>query len=725
MRISTVIFSLFLLVSIGYAKKAKSGDIKWAKSGNAYYEVENGSIVLTELPSFSKKTIVPREKLADKTEGVYVTIKGFSFSDDGNKVLIFTNSKRVWRYQTRGDYWVYNLSDKSFTQVGETLPESSLMFAKFSPDGSKVAYVSKHNLYSEDLASHKITQLTSDGTDKLINGTFDWAYEEEFGCRDGFRWSADGSQIACWQIDATRIRSFLLMDNTDSIYSFTNPVEYPKVGEDPSSCRVGVVTVATSNTVWMNVPGDAVQHYIPRMEWAPNNQLIVQQLNRKQNESNLFLLNPVTGEANKIYSESDKAWIDIKSRWDDDNPKGWDFINNGKDFIWVSEKDGWRHIYTISIDGKKETLLTKGEYDMITLDDIDTQHGYVYFTASPNNATQKYLYRVSLKGNGKLELVSPATEKGTHDYEISPNGMFATHSFSSHNIPTISEWVALPSHKAIKESEEKLAVDKEVNIEMIQVTTDDSVTMDGWMIKPANFDSTKKYPVVFYVYTEPGATTVTDSYGVGRGGTHLYYGDMAADGYIVISLDGRGTPSPKGAEWRKSIYKQVGILNIHDQAMAAKKILQWKYVDADRIAVWGWSGGGSTTLNLLFQYPDIYKTGISIAPVAYRLSYDNIYEERYMGLPAENKADYLKASAITYASGLKGNLLLIHGTGDDNVHYQNSELLINQLVRFGKYFQFMSYPNRTHSISEGAGTRIHLSVTFTKYLKEHCPGGGK
>lgn len=725
MRISTVIFSLFFLVSMGYAKKAKSGDIKWAKSGNAYYQVEDGAIVETDLPSFTKKIIVPKESLANQNAGIYISIKNFSISEDGNKFLIFTNSKRVWRYETRGDYWVYNITYKTLEQVGESLPESSLMFAKFSPDGSKVAYVSKHNLYSEALKSHKITQLTFDGTDKLINGTFDWAYEEEFGCRDGFRWSADGSQIAYWQIDATHIRSFLLMDNTDSIYSFTKPVEYPKVGEDPSACRVGVVTIATATTVWMKVPGDAVQHYIPRMEWAPNNQLIVQQLNRKQNESNLFLLNPITGDANQIYTESDKAWIDIKSRWDDDNPKGWDFVNNGKDFIWVSEKDGWRHVYAVSIDGKKETLLTKGDYDMITLENIDKEHGYIYFTASPSNATQQYLYRVSLKGNGKLELLSPGEEKGTHNYDISPNGTFAKHSFSSHNIPTISEWVMLPSHKVIKESEQKLAVDKEAKVEMIQVTTDDKVTMDGWMMKPANFDSTKKYPVVFYVYTEPGATTVTDTYGVGRGGTHLYYGDMAADGYIVISLDGRGTPSPKGAEWRKSIYKQVGILNIRDQAMAAKKILQWKYVDASRIAVWGWSGGGSTTLNLLFQYPDIYKTGISIAPVAYRLSYDNIYEERYMGLPQENKADYIKASAITYANGLKGNLLLVHGTGDDNVHYQNSELLINELVKYGKYFQFMSYPNRTHSISEGAGTRIHLSVTFTKYLKEHCPGGGK
>ena len=723
MRISTVIVSLLFLVSMGYAKKAKSGDIKWAKSGNAYYEVENGAIVETDLPSFTKKTIVPKENLKNKESGMYISIRNFSFSDDGSKVLIYTNSKKVWRYQTRGDYWVYNIADNSFSQVGETLPESSLMFAKFSPDGSKVAYVSKHNLYSEDIATHAITQLTFDGTDKLINGTFDWVYEEEFGCRDGFRWSADSKQIAYWQIDATHIRSFLLIDNTDSIYSFTKPVEYPKVGEDPSNCKVGVVTIATQKTVWMNVPGDAVQHYIPRMEWTPKNELIIQQLNRKQNESNIFLLNPSTGDANKIYTETDKAWIDIKSRWDDDNPIGWDFINDGKAFVWVSEKDGWRHIYTISSDGKKETLLTKGDYDMIGLSVIDKQHGYVYFTASPTNATQQYLYRVPINGSGKLELISPTDEKGTHNYDISPNGMYASHSFSSHNIPTISEWVSLPTHKIIKESEQKLAVDKNNNVEMIQVTTDDNVTMDGWMIKPTNFDSTKKYPVVFYVYTEPGATTVSDSYG--SAGNFLYYGDMPADGYIQISLDGRGTPSPKGAEWRKSIYKKVGILNIHDQAMAAKKILQWKYVDSSRIAVWGWSGGGSTTLNLLFQYPEIYKTGIAIAPVAYRLSYDDIYEERYMGLPSENREDYIKASAITYAKGLQGNLLLIHGTGDDNVHYQNSELLINELVKFDKYFQFMSYPNRTHSLSEGAGTRLHLATTYTKYLREHCPGGGR
>jgi dipeptidyl-peptidase 4 len=247
--------------------------------------------------------------------------------------------------------------------------------------------------------------------------------------------------------------------------------------------------------------------------------------------------------------------------------------------------------------------------------------------------------------------------------------------------------------------------------------------MDGWMVKPANFDPHKKYPVVFYVYTEPAATTVHDTYGVGW--NRLYRGNMAKDGYIYISLDNRGTPAPKGRAWRKSIYRNIGRINIHDQAMAAKEILKWNYVDPERVAVWGWSGGGSATLNLMFQYPDIYKTGIAIAAVANELTYDNIYQERYMGLPQENLEDFVNGSPIAYAKNLKGNLLYIHGTGDDNVHYQNAEMLINELVKYNKQFQFMAYPNRTHSISEGVGTTLHLSTLYTEFLKMHCPPGGR
>ncbi|GMV77413.1 MAG: peptidase S9 [Chitinophagaceae bacterium] len=737
MVINLIILNLFSLLKINGMKKIllalivivysvsinaqRGGALKWNEAGNAYYTTEKGEIVKYNLPDFNKVVLVEKSALISNDKKTEFTIKNFFVSNNEQVFLIFTNTKKVWRYESRGDYFIYNKSTNSLQQLGKGLPESSLMFAKISPDGKKAAYVSKHNVYVEDLTTHKITQLTKDGTDRIINGTFDWVYEEEFGCRDGFRWSPDSKNIAYWQIDARNIRNFLMINNTDSIYSFTVPVEYPKVGEDPSSCKIAVVNIDTKKSTWMNVPGSAIQHYIPRMEWANNQQLIIQQLNRKQQESKIMLLNSSTGAASTIYEEKDAAWIDIKSRWNNDNPVGWEWVNKN-DFLWISEKDGWRHIYLISQNGKKETLLTKGNYDMIDFGGVDEKNGYVYFTASPNNALQKYLYRVNLNGGGNATLLSPENQKGTHSYQISPNGLYASHSFSSATIPPSNEWLNLQTNTTIK-GEIKTTPNSKTNTEFFTVTTEDGVTMDGWKVLPKNFDSTKKYPVVFYVYTEPGSATVKDTYG--SASTFLYQGDIAADGYIQISLDGRGTPAPKGAAWRKSIYRKVGVLNVRDQAMAAKEILKWSYVDKDRIAVWGWSGGGSTTLNLMFQYGDIYTTGIAIAPVANRLTYDNIYEERYMGLPQENMDDYVVASATTHAKGLKGNLLVIHGTGDDNVHYQNTELLINELVKYNKQFSLMSYPNRTHSISEGKGTFTHLSTLFTNYLKQHCPGGGK
>jgi dipeptidyl-peptidase-4 len=484
-----------------------------------------------------------------------------------------------------------------------------------------------------------------------------------------------------------------------------------------------VVDIATAQTKWMAVPGDNRQHYIPRMEWAANaTQLVLQQLNRKQNESKIFLCNSTTGVANAIYSESDKAWIDIKARWSD-IPEGWEWLHDGKDFLWVSEKDGFRHIYLVSRDGKNEKLITTGKYDIITIQAIDDKTGNVYYMASPDNATQQYLYRVNMN-TGENVLLSPAAQKGSHSYEVSPNGAYAEHNFSNANTPPVNEWVSLPAHQTISgEQKNARRPAPKYPVEFFQVTTAEGVTLDGWMIKPANFDAAKKYPVLFYVYTEPASQTVRDSYGAA--GTRLYDGDIAADGYIQISLDGRGTPAPKGAAWRKAIYRNIGRVNIRDQALAAEKILQWSFVDTSRIAVWGWSGGGSTTLNLLFQYPQIYKTGISIAPVANQLTYDNIYQERYMGIPQENREDFVNGSPTTYAKNLQGKLLLVHGTGDDNVHYQNTEMLVNELIKYNKVFQLMSYPNRTHSINEGEGTSRHLRSTFTEFLKRNCPGGGR
>ena len=720
-------FSAFIILFVPVILSAQ-GNIKWAKNSNGYYRLEQGELSLYTLPQNEKTTLISKSQLTPAGKSSPLMIRGFGFSTDEKKVLLFTNTKKVWRLQTRGDYWVFDSNTGSLTQIGKNRPASSLMFAKFSPDGSKVAYVSEYNLYVEDLSNGTVQQLTQDGNRKFINGTFDWVYEEEFSCRDGFRWSPDSKHIAYWQIDARKTKDYLMINNTDSIYPFAVPVEYPIAGEPPSPFKIGVVDVASAKTQWMDLPTDPVlQSYVPRVEWAGNNnELIVQHLNRRQNQSDLLLCNAQTGASQVIYTEKDSAWIDILPLWDNDYIwGGWDWINEGKEFIWASEKDGWRHLYRVTRDGKKEIRITNGNYDVMEITRIDEKGGYVYFMASPTNATQKYLYRTKLTGKGKEERVSPASQNGFHDYSLSPNAAFAHHIFSNISTPYAEEWISLPDHKGLnganKVNDAIAKAEKANNVEFFKVKTEEGVEMDGWMVKPLSFDSTKKYPVVFYVYTEPWGQNVRDQYGADN--NFLYRGDMAQDGYIYVSIDNRGTPVPKGREWRKVIYRKIGQLNIRDQALAAKEVLKWPFVDTSRIAVWGWSGGGSATLNLMFQYPEIYKTGIAIAAVGSIFTYDNIYQERYMGLPQETRQDYIDGSPVSHAKGLKGNLLYIHGTGDDNVHYQNAELLINELIRYNKQFQFMPYPNRTHSISEGQGTFDHLTTLYTKYLREHCAPG--
>jgi dipeptidyl-peptidase-4 len=724
MKFNRLAWAFLVFVLFIFGANLAQAQQHWTSDGFQYYKITNGGITILDTRDTSKKTVWITKDMLTPQGGKPIGIRRFTVSADGKKLLINTNTKRVWRYDTRGDYWVYDTDTKKLWQLGKSLPASSLMFAKLSPDGSKAAYVSSHNIYVEDLADGSVKQVTTDGTAKIINGTFDWAYEEEFDCRDGFRWSPDSRSIAYWQIDATKIKSYLMLNTTDSIYPFVVPVEYPVAGEDPSSCKVGVVNISTGTTQWINTPGDAIQHYIPRMEWTLNsNEIILEQLNRAQTESRVFIGNISNGTTHIIREEKSNAWIDGKARWNGGDPVSWEWVNKGKEFLWVSEKDGWKHIYRISREGK-ETLVTKGNYDVISINLIDDAGGNIYFMASPDNATQEYLYRIKING-GKAERVSPLDEPGTHGYDISPNGKVALHNFSNSYTPPQGEVVSLPEHKHISGTTITLNTDAKNKVEFFKVKTVDGIEMDGWMKKPTNFDPTKKYPVLFTVYSEPAGQTVTDRWGAGRNG--LYVGNMADDGYIYMAVEGRGAPAPKGAAWRKAIYKNIGIVNIRDQAMAAKEIIKWPFVDSTRIAVHGWSGGGSTTLNLLFQYPDIYKTGIAVAAVGDQLTYDNIYQERYMGVPVndEGRAAFIKGSPVTYAKNLRGNLLYIHGTGDDNVHYKNAEELINELVKYNRQFELMAYPNRTHGIFEGDGTTLHLHTLFTKYLKEHCPPGGR
>lgn len=726
MRFFNVVIFFFLGIQFSFAQPA----FNWTSDGLAYTKFVDGNLVKIDPKKDNQIVLCKKEQLTPPGSSAPLTPQSYQFSNDNSKLLMFVNTAKVWRYKTRGDYWVFDLTKNRLFQLGKGLSMQSLMFAKFSPNNKLVAYVSDHNLFAEDLETGIIKKLTVDGTRKLINGTFDWVYEEEFGCRDGFRWSPDSRQIAYWQVDATKIRDYYMLNTTDSVYSKTIPVEYPKVGETPSPVKIGVVSLVNLFTKWMNIEGDAKQQYIPRMEWSDNTELIIQKLDRKQQESKLLYCNVLDGSSYTFWAENDKAWVDLNT----DDPKGWNWINNRQDFLWVSEKSGWRHIYKISRDGKTVTDLIKGNYDIGQIKSIDEQNNFVYFTTTnPDNSTQLYLSRARINTNVTPSqneysegYVSSTNFSGTHNYYISNNGKIAFHTFSNHNTPEVSEWVSLPDN--IPFSKEKsisknIKTDNTTNVEYLKLKTVDDIVLDAWIRKPQNFDPSKKYPLIVYVYGEPGATTVDDVYG--NHDNFLFNGDMSSEGYIQLALDNRGTPSLKGAAWRKSIYRRNGQVNIRDMAMGVRKALEFPYIDKDRVAVWGWSGGGSSTLHLLFQFPELFKTGVAIAPVSNLLFYDNIYTERYMGLPQENMEDYVKGSAINFAKNLQGNLLLIHGSGDDNVHYSNAEALVNELIRYNKQFEFMEYPNRTHNISEGEGTLLHLSTLYSNYIRRNCPAGAK
>lgn len=699
---------------------------RWVDQGKAYTALEPSEdfdgardIVRYETKNGNRSVLIAADKLIPQGEEQPLGISNYAWSANKNLLMVFTNTSRVWRYDTKGDYWVLNVETGNLHQLGKSLPESSLMFAKFSPDDTRVAYVSEHNLFVEDLSSGQITQLTFDGTEDLINGTFDWAYEEEFFCRDGFRWSPDGSMLAYWQIDASDIKDFLMINNTDSLYSFTIPVEYPKVGEDPSSARIGVIPAQGGETVWMNIPGDPKQHYLVRMLWADDSEsFLVQQLNRKQNTNKVWLCKPKTGLAINDFTDNDEAWLDLVEDW---------MWMDAKYYTWLSEKDGWRHLYLISKTGDEERLITNEAFDVVSISEIDPKSNYAYFMASPDNPTQRYLYRIKMDGKSKAERITPEGESGTHSYNVAPGGKYAFHTWSNINTPPITELVSLPKHKTIRTLVDNERLKNAISkldlkpIEFFSITTQDDVTMEGFMIKPPDFDASKKYPVLFYVYGEPWGQTATDAWNAAS----MWHKLIAQDGYIVISIDNRGTPSPKGREWRKSIYRKIGVINSHDQAMGANEIMKWDFVDPNRTAVWGWSGGGSMTLNLMFRYPEIYEAGMSVAPVSNQFFYDNIYQERYMGLKSENPEDFVEGSPITYAKNLEGDLLIVHGTGDDNVHYQNTEVLINELVKHNKFFQVMPYPNRSHGIYEGKNTSRHIYSLLRFYLMEHIEAGGE
>jgi dipeptidyl-peptidase 4 len=695
---------------------------QWLEHGSGYTTWESSKdtpggrdLVRHDPETGDKEILVRADHLMPPGEASPLRVDGHAWSRDMSKLLLFTNTKRVWRAHTRGDYWVLDRSSRELTQLGGEAPAATLMFATFSPDATRVAYVREHNLYVEDITTHGITALTTDGGPDRINGTFDWVYEEELSLRHGFRWSPDGGQLAYWQLDTTGVREFPLINHTDSLYPKVRWIKYPKVGEMNAAGRVGVVNSAGGETRWLKVPGHERQHYIHSLEWFDGfDGLVLQQLNRLQSTNRVFGASPDTGKVRELFLDRDDAWVEHRNelRW----------LRKSRQWLFLSDRGGWQHVYRVPAEGGKVRAVTKGSFDVRDVLHVDEAGEWLYFIASPESPAQRYLYRVRLSGRG-LERLTPADQPGSHGYKVSPDGQWAVHTWSTFDQPPVTDLIRLASHERVRwlaenqKLREKIVALDLPPAEFFRVDIGDGVALDGLCLKPPGFDPQAKYPVLVYVYGEPAGQTVQDRWG---GRNQLWHRMLAQEGCVVLSFDNRGTAAPRGRDFRKSVYRQVGILGPADQASALRATLAERpWLDTNRVGIWGWSGGGSSTLQALFKHPDLYHAGIAVASVPNQRYYDTIYQERYMGLPSDNVEGFERGSAINFAHQLKGRLLLVHGTGDDNVHYQGVEALINELVRHKKQFQVMPYPNRAHGISEGRNTTMHLYTLMTDFLRQH------
>jgi dipeptidyl-peptidase-4 len=580
-----------------------------------------------------------------------------------------------------------------------------------SPDGRRELVVERGNLYVRDLNSGLKIPLTKSGPDGPVSN-------------HGAVWSPDGKWIAFVQSDESEVKLRSELVPGDPSYPEVRQVRFARVGGTIPALRVGVVDDQGKETRWLPIPIPAGGFYLGEIGWAGNShELLIEKLSRFRNEREFLLADTRTGALRRIFHETDPAWVDGSYALN----AGWTWIRDGQAFIVLSEKDGWRHAYVYSREVKQLALLTPGPFDIIERAVVDESGGWFYFYASPDNATQKYLYRVGLDGAGTPERITPKNQPGTHDYDFSPNAKWAFHTYLTFDDPPTTELVQLSDHRVERVLEANEALRKKMNplisqpTEFFQLAIGGGVVVDAWMIKPPGFDPSKKYPVLVYVYGEPHAQTVLDAWGKAQADYHRVIADL---GFLVVSIDNRGTPAPKGAAWRRAIFGSLGPLSTEEQATALKELARIRpYVDASRVAIWGWSGGGSNTLNAMFRKPDAYQVGIAVVPKPQPHLYNAWFQEIYMQTPETNPDGYRRAAPIHYAEGLQGKLLIIHGTGENNTHLQIVEGLVDRLIELGKRFDYMAYPNRDHGLREGPGTVVHVRMLMARYLIEHLPPG--
>ena len=687
--------------------------LQWMRDGQRYsYVATNASggtdLMAEDARTGTKTRLVDGSRLVVPGKQNPLEIEDYTWTPDERKLLIYTNSQPVWRANTKGEYYVYDLDTGRLTPASRQ--PGWQQFAKISPDGQRIGFVRDNDLYVTDLASGQETRLTRDGSDAIINGTFDWVYEEELGLQDGWRWSPDGARIAFWRLDAGRERNFSWLNDTDSAYSRVVTLRYPKAGSPNAVAKIGVVEIAGGEPRFVDTGSDP-EVYLARMEWAESpTEIVIQRMNRHQNRLEVLLADARTGASRAVFTDADTtAWVEV----DED----FHWVNGGRDFLFSSERDGFNHLYLVSRDGRNVRQITRGQWDVTGITAVDERGGTVYFSAHAPTPEQTQLFRVKMDGTGLRQVTR---EAGSHSSAIATNSPYFLDVFSNagtppvirlHNTADGAVVRTLVDNSRVRQTVESLGVRKP---EFFSFRTQDGTELRGWSIKPANFDPSKKYPVLMYVYGGPGSQTVMDSWG---GTRYLWHQMLAQRGYVVVSVDNRGTGA-RGSAFKKATYLKLGALETSDQVEAARYLATQPWVDAGRIGIWGWSYGGFMTASSMFAPGSPFRAGIAVAPVVDWSLYDTIYTERFMRTPQENTAGYRDNAPVSNAANLRGRFLLVHGTGDDNVHFQNTTQLVNALQAAGKQFDFMMYPNRNHGIS-GGNTSQHLFTMMTNWVTEN------
>jgi dipeptidyl-peptidase-4 len=626
----------------------------------------------------------------------------YEFSADETKVLLVTQREAIFRRSSLAIYYVYDVSLKSTIKISNT----KIQEPTFSPDNSKVAFVSENNIYIFDIATQKTTQVTTDGIkNKIINGVTDWVYEEEFGFVRAFDWNADGSKIAFLQFDETNVPEFSMDVYGTDLYQAQTVFKYPKAGEENAIVSLHLLDVASGKITDVNLDN---AYYIPRIQWMNDkNRLSVQTLNRHQDHLKIYAVNTKNNSVSVLLEEKDAAYVDIT-----DNLT---FLEDDS-FIWTSEKDGYNHIYLYNVDGKLMNQITKGNWEVTNFYGYDQNEDKVYYQGTENGAIHRDVYSIESNGKNKKRLT---TKEGQNSADFSADFTYFINTFSSATTPP--EYTL---HKALTGKKVKDILDNNAllqKLENYQISSKEFsiISVNGndlnmWMIKPVNFDATKKYPLFMFQYSGPGSQSVSNTW---MGSNDYWYQLLASEGYIIACVDGRGT-GLKGRDFKKVTQKELGKFEVEDQISAAKKISELPYIDAARTGIWGWSYGGFMSTNAILKGNDTFEMAIAVAPVTSWRFYDSIYTERYMQTPQENPSGYDENSPFNYPEKLKGKYLLVHGTGDDNVHVQNTMRMIEALVQANKEFDWAIYPDKNHGIS-GGNTRLHLYTKMTNFIKEN------